>query len=151
MQLKSRILLVLFFLLFSCNSYANISINTAQNVFTQLQLITRTHYKLYISNSNEVNAEFNGFNVTINEGMLRFINNKNELAQVLGHELAHRYTLNESNADYSGFILAKQAGYNSCAGINIFKRFAKLDGNKKTDRVHPRSLDRYKALARYCK
>lgn len=146
-----RYLFIVASFFFSCYSYASVSIATAQNVFTRLQQITHTHYKLSVAKTSEINAEFNGFGVVINTGMLRFLNNKNELSQVLGHELTHRYTSNESKADYGGFVLANKAGYNSCVGINIFKRFAKLDGNKKTDRVHPKYLDRYNALVRWCK
>jgi predicted Zn-dependent protease len=78
------------------------------------------------------------------------ITNKDELALVLGHELAH-YKLghhgsnhrNEYAADALGYQYAAKAGYNVCRGKNIFKKFRK--GGSAT---HPDPRDRIKHLPR---
>lgn len=49
----------------------------------------RCYYYFQLSTDREVNASADGDAVTINYGMLRFIENDDELAGVMGHELAH--------------------------------------------------------------
>lgn len=47
------------------------------------------HYPLVLSASNELNAFANGNIVSISLGMMDFLRDENEVALVLGHELAH--------------------------------------------------------------
>lgn len=150
-------LFLFFSFLFCSYSWGAVSFTDTQQIFNNLQNVSHTYYKLNIAKDSEINAEFYGNTITVNSGLLRWIGNRDELAEVLGHEITHGINnddgstpLREYRADYGGFILASQAGYNSCRGINLFKRFAKLDGNKAGD-THPRSLDRYNTLRRYCK
>lgn len=105
--------------------------------------------KLKFSNSKEVNAYQSGSTITINQGMLN-ITNKDELALVIGHELAH-YKLghhnsnhrNEYAADALGYQYAAKAGYNVCRGKNLFKKFRKGASN-----THPDPRDRINRLPR---
>lgn len=46
-------------------------------------------YAIIISDDDEVNAFADGNNVILTTGMLRFVENDNELALIVGHELAH--------------------------------------------------------------
>lgn len=113
--------------------------------------------KLTIVSSNQINAGSRPGEVIITTSMLKFLDNKDQLALVLGHEFAHIVhhdmpgsTKSESRADIYGFFLAKKAGYNVCRGAAIFLKFAKYFGNNNTD-YHPKDLDRYNNLIRYCR
>lgn len=62
---------------------------------TEVQTITVTprkicgYYDAQVQNSTEVNAFANGDNITVTRGMLDFIKSDDELALILGHEMAH--------------------------------------------------------------
>ncbi len=79
--------------------------------------------------SSEINAYSGGFRITVNKGMLDFVGSDNQMALVLGHELAH-YSLghngstiaNEYAADALGARYMQTAGYNKCSGAILFKR-----------------------------
>lgn len=72
------------------------------------------------------------------------VQNQDELAFVLGHELAH-YKLwhlksnyyNEYQADKYGVKYMKAAGFNHCKGVQILKRFGPVS------KTHPAGIDRY--------
>ena len=104
--------------------------------------------RLVISNSQEVNASSAGLRITVNRGMLGFVKNQDEMALVLGHELAH-YKLghshstpsNEYAADSLGAVMENRAGYNSCNGAAVIYRFHSHDSS-----THPDSDSRYSKL-----
>ena len=105
--------------------------------------------KLKFSNSKEVNAYQSGNTIVVYQGILN-ITNRDEIALVLGHELAH-YKLhhrqsnwpNEYAADRLGWKYASKAGYNMCRGKNLFKKFRKGASSD-----HPDPIDRYNRLPR---
>lgn len=100
---------------------------------------------LRYARTNLVNARSGLFYITINEGMLYFCKNQDEMAAVLGHEFAH-WKLghmrsswnNEYAADAKGVDYMRKAGYNSCRGVKLLARF----GNKPSS-DHPPGTDRY--------
>lgn len=90
-----------------------------------------------IVESDAVNAFVDGEGtIGVPLGMLRFVQNDDELAVVLGHELGHFPTSgahgllasiwsdHEREADIRGLIYAHRAGYNIRAGARIFERMA---------------------------
>lgn len=72
--------------------------------------------------------------VGITFGMLDFIRNEHELAVVLSHEISHielKHTYNESHkltdeyhSDVAGVYYVVRAGYNICAGKDLWSRLA---------------------------
>lgn len=104
--------------------------------------------RLIEDSSNDINASSGGFRIIVNNGMLKFLNDDNQMALVLGHELAH-YKLghshssisNEYAADHLGAIFMQRAGYNKCQGAIFFKRLPYGDSVD-----HPASWKRIKAL-----
>lgn len=106
--------------------------------------------RLRHSPSLKANASANLAGITVNEGMLRFVNNEVELLLVISHELAH-YTLhhtgsthsNEYSADKLGSMYLSRTGYSVCKGAIILKRF-----NSPASKTHPSSLSRYQRLCR---
>lgn len=139
------------------SSYSAVTRQEAQEVFNNLQRVSGIYTKFSVSSNKSVNAESTPTGIVIYQGMLNFLRNKNELAIILGHELAHTDNGDDGStppreyrADKEGFFMAVKAGYNSCAGAVVFKRMAVRDGNRKSV-THPRSLDRYKVLRKYCK
>lgn len=54
-----------------------------------LEPVRACSYAVSIDNDDAVNAYADGRNIVINKGMLRFVQNDEELALVLAHELAH--------------------------------------------------------------
>jgi Zn-dependent protease with chaperone function len=75
-------------------------------------------------------VKYHSLNVTI--GMLSFVDNKDQLASVIGHELAHiilGHTIDgtpsperEYHADLLGMMLAHKAGYSLCGVSDLWKR-----------------------------
>lgn len=99
---------------------------------------------LYIEDNDDINAYTDGKEIVIYTGLMKAVN-KQQLALVIGHELAH-YKLwhngsnwhNEFEADEYGAIFAKTAGFDVCKGRTLFKLFK--SGFSLT---HPPSMSRY--------
>ncbi len=138
--------------------YAAVSKDRAVAMFKKLSPPGIT---LSFKNSAVVQAESYGRHVTIYNGMLNFVDNESQLALVIGHELGHIANGDgqtgtptfdmEYAADLYGFKLAGARGYNACHGTKLFLKFSRLPKNIVWSYAHPKALDRYKALAKYCK
>lgn len=128
--------LFIFLLLSPLYSWA-VSFSEAEKIYHNIlaQNGIRIGPKLIFSNSNEVNASASVLWITVNKGMLN-ITNRNEIALVLGHELAHwklghggSSHTNEYAADRLGFYYASKAGYNACSGIKVFNKFKQSESS----------------------
>lgn len=113
------------------------------------------HPDMEYSDDKEVNAYYDsdwGGGIHFQEGMIRFVRNKNEIAWVIGHEWAHSRLhsggtwQSEMDADRWGMTYMKKAGYNACSGIKVLLRF-----EDSGDAAHPPSAQRYNALKGVCK
>ncbi len=103
---------------------------------------------LIISSNPDVNAYNNGVAIVLNTGLIKDARDDDEIALVLGHELAHgalhhrtSNIPNEYAADKLGAVYMRKAGYNVCLGAMMVKRF----GSAKS-KSHPPGTERYKAL-----
>ena len=104
---------------------------------------------LVLVQDSEANASSGLTSIKVNSGMLSFVRNDDEMAMVLGHEIAHwrlghrRSTpSNEYAADWQGASYLSKAGYTICKGAKIFNRFG---GGSKT---HPPGTARYRRLCK---
>lgn len=127
--------------------------------------------KCRYSPSNEINARAsnnNDLEIVIYQGMIDFVESDDELAVVIGHELAHHMlghlALNkyhkiphygyrgpvfltsqyrEAMADLLGIQLAQLAGFNPCKGGDLWKRLVKQYGHSyHGSNTHPHTLAR---------
>ncbi len=116
------------------------------------RLIRANHIKnappLYVIEDDDPNAYSSLNEIGINTGMLKFATNDDELARILGHELAHlklhhhrSSVKNEYAADRMAAIYMSTAGYNVCRGALLLKRRGSNGGND-----HPADILRYKAF-----
>lgn len=100
-------------------------------VLTYLTLL-QMFYKqnlTYVSKEYEVT----GHTVVITLGMLNFVNNKHELAGIIGHEIAHlelghtitkeHSYLDEYHSDMLGLYYVRRAGFNPCGIGQLWGRF----------------------------
>ena len=137
-------------LLFTCNMVcAAVTKADAKAVYAKITSENNiwVHPRLKFSNDNRINASSTLQYITINQGMLDNTD-INELAFILGHELAHAKLLhfgsshkNEYAADKLGYYYGQKAGYNMCAAMKIFKKFG-----QRTSKTHPHPKDRVNRL-----
>jgi len=122
-------------------------------------------YNLRLSNSTAVNAYADGKNITMTSGMMEFVKSDNELALIIGHELAHntmghirktignyilsfggtRYTRPfESEADYVGLYYMMRGGYSAQGVEGFWQRLSKTSPKGiSRAKTHPTFPDRY--------
>lgn len=144
LAIKKQFLLVCCGICYITTSWASISFSSAQQVFNTLikRNNIQRHTSLFYSKNPEINAVSFGGRVEIYKGLLYFLKNKDELAMVLGHELAHETgTRNEAQADINGAYFMQNAGYNRCIGAKWLTRIY-LPATKK----YPSSKQRYKNI-----
>lgn len=126
--------------------YRKLMIGSGQAVYPQLIIVK----------SNVINAYTDGSTIVIFTGLIEKMNSKDEVAVVLGHELAHVLlnhvgddnvptVIKEAQADKYGAFLALRAGYDVCQGRVIFKKFLKLYGDDPNS-DHPSNAYRYDQL-----
>jgi len=134
-----------------------------------IEPILACDYNLRLSGSSIINAYADGKNITFTAGMMDFVESDQELALIIGHELAHntmghirktignyvvtfgatRYTRPfESEADYVGLYYMVRAGY-SPENVEAFWKRLSLLAPKNINRAktHPTFPDRYLLIA----
>ena len=95
---------------------------------------------LYVRSVGEGNCRFactNGISITITDELLSVIDNEDELAGVLGHEMGHAIHHDEMKADILGLDYAEKAGYNRCVAAQLLKKWG-------ADDDHPDGGTRYR-------
>ncbi len=103
---------------------------------------------LTILDDQTINAWTDGLNITITTGILKVMENEDELAMVLGHEMAHyiNHDVNhddldsrnvEAHADKLGAFIMMRAGFDVCKGKEMFKVFKEQFGDSPVTTSHP--------------
>jgi len=126
-------------------------------------------YNIRLAQTSTINAYADGRNITMTAGMMNFVKNDDELALIIGHELAHntmghirkivsnivlslggtRYTRPfESESDYVGMYYMVRAGYNPDDVEDVWRRLA-ITNPKSVARAktHPTYPNRYLSIA----
>ena len=133
-----------------------------------VETIPACDYNLRLSSSDTVNAYATGRSIIITTGMMDFTTRDEELAAIIGHELAHntlahirkittnlivtgfatRYTRGfESEADYVGLYYAARAGYDMQNVEDIWRRLGtRHPRNIGRAKTHPTTPDRFLRL-----
>lgn len=132
-------------LLISVNTYA-MTFEHARDIYKHILKANHIVFAppLLLDKSLENNAYNTGFTISINQGMLNYVRNDDEMALVLGHELGHSKDGdidNELTADSYGATVIIRAGYNKCIGAQALARLHDVG-----DSVHPPSTYRVKHL-----
>jgi predicted Zn-dependent protease len=121
--------------------------------------------KLVISEELIDNAYNDGKKIVIYRGLINNAESWDEVALVLGHEIAHgmlghlsnwpetstasEISVLEANADKMGAVYMMKAGYDVCKGRNIYKRWKEESGNA-LGQDHPENSYRYDELNINC-
>ena len=143
-----------------------VNIRRGDDVITlNVDPVMSCNYDLRLSNSTAINAFADGRNILVTTGMMDFAKSDDELALIVGHELAHntmghirksitnyivsfggtRYTRPfESEADYVGLYYLTRAGY-SPRGVEDFWQRLSTVAPKGINRAktHPTFPDRF--------
>ena len=136
-----------------------------KDIRLMVEPVTACDYKPRLISSTAINAYADGRNITFTTAMMEFTQSENELAMIIGHELAHntmghirkvignyifslgatRYTRPfESEADYVGLYYLARAGYSTEGVEDFWQRLAKVSPKSiNRAKTHPTFPDRY--------
>ena len=126
-------------------------------------------YNVRLRMSSDINAFATGRSMTVTSGMLKFTESDEELAFIIGHELAHNtmghvrkiianYVLTlggtrfarpfESEADYVGLYYLARAGYSMDGVEDVWRRLALVSPRSTSKaKTHPTSSERFLRIA----
>ncbi len=141
-------------MLISFSSYAQISIMSTYAIYNKL--VSANHIKnppkLVLVQTEEANAYSTYREIGMYTGMMTYLHNDDEMANILGHELGHfilkHYNKKEGSkppyefdADEMGAKLMRNAGFDVCKGAHFMKK-----RNEPWSVTHPSDEARYKSL-----
>jgi hypothetical protein len=126
-------------------------------------------YDVRLKITSDINAYATGTTVTVTSGMMKFVESDEELAMIVGHELAHntmghirkivgnyifslgatRYARPfESEADYVGLYYLARAGYDMDGVEDVWRRLALISPqNTSRAKTHPTTSERFLRIA----
>ena len=151
------------------NGRKTVKIKRGDNSFdVTFETIPACDYALKLRSSDAINAYATGWSIIVTTGMMDFTTRDEELAAIVGHELAHntlahirkitvnyilsiggtRYTRPfESEADYVGLYYAARAGYDMKEVEDIWRRIGtRHPRNIGRAKTHPTTPDRFLRL-----
>lgn len=111
-----------------------------------------------IQDDTVINAWTDNEQIAIYSGIINFAQSKDEIAAILGHELAHVLlqhshlnpnndpniqTVLEGNADKLGIYLVLRAGYDVCKAKDLWYRLRDIGGDYELNVDHPNYSYRY--------
>lgn len=143
------------------------TIHKVQQMYNRIQAQTgsrQTYVPLVVVDEDTINAYTDGSVIVIYTGLINSSDTWDEVALVLGHEIAHvnlghltnfeikspgEMAVLEANADKLGAVYAMKAGYDVCKGREFFKRL-RLSGGNYQGLDHPDYSYRYDELNINC-
>jgi len=161
-MIRAVVIVAFFVFLFNIvTAHSTVSKSTVTQVWNKLQKKGGTNYKLYfIEEDKGFNAYASHKGVLINNNMLQFLDNKDQVAFILAHEIGHMehgdvHKLSgsyhqESSADWYGAELMSKSGYRLCEAIRFFKKSISIYGDPES-RSHPRDGLRIQHIGGGCK
>lgn len=140
-------------------SYVIFNDDEVKDIYAKIQKATGEgdDYPLFILNDDTINAYATSEGVHIYRGLIKQLDNVDELALVLGHETSHimlghvfrtdnqdiwAIRKMELQADKYGAFLAQRAGYDICNG-RLFFTLLKNEFGDSQDQDHPDMAYRY--------
>ena len=145
----------------------SLTVRTPEGQVREVAVETRPEcaYDVRLRMGSDINAFATGKSITMTSGMMKFVESDEELAFIVGHELAHNtmghvrkivgnYILSlgatryarpfESEADYVGLYYLARAGYDLDGVEDVWRRLA-LVSPRSTGRAktHPTSSERF--------
>lgn len=137
-------------------------IQATRDIYKRLSLHTgQATVPLNIEYSGVVNAWTNGSSITMTTGFLEFIDNNDEIAGILAHEMAHVMLRHveptsplstvdkEAVADKMSAYLLLRSGYNVCRANELWIKLREVNSGDYADPYnydHPSYSYRYHAL-----
>ena len=129
----------------------------AQRLELELPYVAECAYSVSATIADQINAHVASDSILVSTGLLRFVEDDDELAFAIGHELAHRILGHRSSrmrsreraADRMGTELAASAGYDPAAAVRLVRRLAAEHPEWIGDRAspgHPGTAHRVAAL-----
>ena len=154
MRNKVFIGLMLFILLegWIVTGRASVTFQQVKQVWAKMENSSGVHIPLYYIQDRHSNAYSTAWNVTITAGLLQDLQNADQIAFVLGHELGHYVRQHyrqpnsmsqELQADKLGVYYCKKLSYKKCK--SFFVRAKKVYGDRGGD-IHPSWTYRLKAV-----
>lgn len=125
------------------NSYASVSLNTAQDILNKMTSANGMRpIKIKVIRDSDINAFGSPGYVGVTTGMLQF-GNASVLTAVLAHELGHAKGISsEIGADKASVGIGRKAGLDVCPGA---RQFLSTIG-KKGGGVHPPGMTRLERM-----
>jgi hypothetical protein len=128
-----------------------------QRLELELPYVSECAYSVSATIADQINAHVASDSILVSTGLLRFVEDDDELAFAIGHELAHRILGHRSSrmrsreraADRMGTELAARAGYDPAAAVRLVRRLAAEHPEWIGDRAspgHPGTAHRVAAL-----
>jgi membrane-associated protease RseP (regulator of RpoE activity) len=124
----------------------------------EVEAVKGCYHAAYLEVLDFVNAYADGARIVVFTGLMRFLTSDDDLALIVGHELAHNILghpwsrpVFEAEADYLGCYLAARSGFDVSGAGEMWRRWGRehpygLD--RRAGRSHPTSPARAVALER---
>ncbi len=162
MRKEQSVLIIIWFICMILGQcvYASVSIQDVKIVYHRLCITNGGCPNLRVVRDKQVNADSQCTEIVIYTGMLKFLDNRDQLAIILGHELGHLHNGDctniwhtfsmEYHADQYGVNLATKAKFNRCKGIKWFNKTMMYFGDY-TSIDHPMDSLRLQRINYKCK
>lgn len=145
MKHKMLILLCAFILaegfILAKSAHASLSVKQIHQMYHKMCAANKIKIlPIYVKSGSPCNGSLactNLHRITLSTELLSLVKNDDELAGVIGHEMAHAVHKSELKSDVLGLKYAQKAGYGYCVAAQFLKGYIE-------DAKHPSGAVRYK-------
>ncbi len=145
---------------FSLSGYSSVTKEEVNSIYKRIAKAANYSPPFAILECGMVNSFSTIQNINICTEMMEILN-VDEMAVIVGHEIAHHKNQDwsgwqnsksiEYRCDYLGIQWAKKAGFNACNGAGFArKNYLMWGDNDKFFGSHPANSKRYKAMLKVC-